>query len=159
LRDWKEKKKGKYSETISDSDVAAVLELLQAIGYELFAKGYEQFSESLLRKKMQPWLEPSSPIPEFRGKTPDWVIKKIKRDGVFIKTGAYKDAPLLFLHRTFHEYLTAGALAQQADSQGWEAGDCHPHRQKGLAPRVAGGNCSLGRPAEQSYPATATPGR
>ena len=41
--------------------------------------------------------------------------KKLIDDGVLIRAGSRWDSPLMFLHRTFHEYLAA----RQWDSEPW----------------------------------------
>jgi hypothetical protein len=98
-----------------------LLELLQKAAYSLFLEGKEQFRESDLRRKLlAAW--PELPLGhELRNRDTTSVIAEIKRDGILIQIGDQYDPPLLFLHRTFQEYLTACALAQQADCEGWWA--------------------------------------
>jgi HEAT repeat protein len=123
LRDWKIDDKGheREDESVGEAYVEAMIELLQAVSYVLFVEGYEQFNPTLLRAKMQQWLEQLRPGHELCGRTAASLIAELKRDGVFIIAGEYHDAPLLFLHRTFQEYLAASVLAKQAESAGWKA--------------------------------------
>jgi len=58
---------------------------------------------------------------ELAGRDATSVIAELKHAGILITTSEYRDAPLLFLHRTFHEYLVARALAQRAQAEGWGA--------------------------------------
>jgi HEAT repeat protein len=126
LRDWREEKEDRV---ISDTEVDAVLELLGAVGCLLFADGYEQFPESVLGDKMAAWL--GMPRGGFlQGTGAASLLAGLKRDGVFIKAGQHRDAPLLFLHHTFHEYLTARHLARQVKEAGWE-GAAFPGRHPG----------------------------
>ena len=118
LRDWKEEKERR---TIGDSYVEAVLEVLAPAAYALFAEGFEQFGEGLLREKMRAALRGLGVGHELAGRDATSVIAELKHAGILVTTGGHPDAPLLFLHRTFHEYLAARALAQRARAEGWEA--------------------------------------
>lgn len=120
LRDWKREKERRE---ISDADVEAVLELLHIVSYTLFVEGYEQFSESKLRKQIIKWRVGLKYKHELSDDDPTSIINKLKRDGVLITAGEHRNAPLLFLHRTFHEYLTACMLAGTVNDQkkGWHA--------------------------------------
>jgi len=115
LRDWKEEKERRE---ISASYVEAMLECLRVVGYTLFAEGCEQFSESRVRTALVPWLHRLPLQHELYGRNAAVLIAQLKRDGILITAGEYRDGPLLFLHRTFHEYLAASALAQQ---ENWRA--------------------------------------
>jgi len=42
-------------------------------------------------------------------------------DGLLVKSGGGDNAPYLFLHLSFQEYLTACALAERANNEGWQA--------------------------------------
>jgi len=117
LRDWNREDKGR--ETISDAYVDGVLEVLRPVSLALFVEGYEQFSESLLREKMLPCLQALKPGHELYGRPAAGLMEELKTDGILIRTGEDEYAPLLFLHRTFHEYLAAGALADEARREGW----------------------------------------
>ena len=120
LCDWKEEKEQR---DIGNARVEAVLELLRAVSYALFAEGHEQFSESDLRKQVIKWQAGLKYNHELGKYDPTSIIDKLKRDGILITAGEHRHAPLLFLHRTFHEYLTGRALAQIVDEQpeGWQA--------------------------------------
>lgn len=117
LRDWKEEK----DYHVSGVYVDAMLEFLEVAGYELFAQGHEQFTESLLREAMVPWLNSLKQAHELYGRSATDLIAELKRDGIFITGGEHQDAPLLFVHRTFHEYVTASALARRVKGEGWQA--------------------------------------
>jgi predicted MPP superfamily phosphohydrolase len=120
LRDWREEKEARE---ISDAYVDAVLELLHAVGYTLFVEGYEQFGESDLRRQIITWRAGLKYKHELDERDATSIIAELKRDGVLITAGEHRGAPLLFLHRTFHEYLTACALAATVNDQkkGWGA--------------------------------------
>jgi hypothetical protein len=83
----------------------------------LSTQGHEQFSESLLRDKMHPLLDALRASHELYGRNATALIDELKRDGILIRAGEDSSAPLLFLHRTFHEYLAAGALAGVANGK------------------------------------------
>lgn len=124
LRDWKIDDKGheREDELVSEAYIEAMIELLQAVSYELFVEGYEQFSPSLLREKMQQWLEQLKPGHELYGRTATSLIAELKHDGLIIIVGEHRNALLLFLHRTFHEYLTACHLACKLEPSEQEKG-------------------------------------
>ncbi|MBN1675669.1 MAG: HEAT repeat domain-containing protein [Kiritimatiellae bacterium] len=121
LRDWKREDKQQEGVQVSDGWVDAVLEMLGSVSFVLFKEGYEQFSESVLRTKMVPVLESLRPTHELHGRDAASLIADLKRDGVLITAGESANAPLLFLHRTFQEYLSASELARQANKEGWAA--------------------------------------
>jgi len=123
LSDWKIDDKGHDKEEVSVTlaYVDAMIDLLQEVGYELFVEGYEQFSPSLLRAKIMQCLAQFKAEHELYGSNAAELIAGLKRDGLLITVGEHHDAPLLFLHRTFQEYLAASALAEQAEDEGWQA--------------------------------------
>ena len=125
LRDWQRDQDKWHGDQgggeISDAYADAVMEMLQAVAYSLFSDGYEQFSESLLRRTIKAWLDSVKRTHELAERNPALLIAALKGNGVLITAGSHRDAPLLFLHRTFHEYLSACALARQAHMEGWEA--------------------------------------
>ena len=116
LRDWKEEKERRH---ISDGYVDAVLEVLAPAAYTLFAGGHEQFDESLLREEVRVALGRLGAGHELAGRNATSVIAELKHAGILITTGGHRAAPLLFLHRTFHEFLAARALARRVKSEGW----------------------------------------
>ncbi len=114
LREWKQEKERRE---ISVAYVDRLLRMLADVGCVLFEHGLEQFSETVLADEIEQWLKGQDVPLEFRKSTPTLLIEKLKREGILIKVGDNSDAPpLLFLHRTFHEYLTARSLARQ----GWQ---------------------------------------
>jgi formylglycine-generating enzyme required for sulfatase activity len=102
LHDWQEEKEG---EEVYDVD--AMLELLQAVASALFTEQYERFDQSLLRTIIRTWLNNLKVGDDLYGSTPIDLIDRLKRRGILIAAGKHDDASLLFLHRTFQEYLTA----------------------------------------------------
>ncbi|MCI0349728.1 MAG: hypothetical protein L0Z53_09910, partial [Acidobacteriales bacterium] len=123
LSDWKIDDKGHDKEElwVSMAYVDAMIELLQEVGYELFVEGYEQFSPSLLRAKIMQCLAQFKPEHELYGSNAASLIAELKRDGLLITVGEHRNAPLLFLHRTFQEYLAASALAGRVQRVGWNS--------------------------------------
>ncbi|MGE0821747.1 MAG: HEAT repeat domain-containing protein [Candidatus Binatia bacterium] len=116
LGDWKYDEEERREPKVDEENSEPMLELLQTVGYTLFIEGHEQFRAPLLRKKIGEWLATLPQWHEFFARNPTSLIAELKRDGILITIGEHRDAPFLFLHRTFHEYLAASALAQQ----GWE---------------------------------------
>jgi hypothetical protein len=118
LRDWKEEKERR---TIGDGYVEEMLEVLAPAAYALFAGGHEQFGEGLLWEKVRAALIGLGAGHELAGRRATSVIEELKPAGILVTTAEHRDAPLMFLHRTFHEFLAARALAQRARPEGWEA--------------------------------------
>jgi len=110
LQDWKEEKQP--SVEINDAD--AMLEALSALAFEL---PIEQgaFKRSFLRQQIQQWLRKLRRNDSLSSKTPETLIQRLLEDGILIKANDERDPDYLFLHRAFHEYLTACALAQRPD--------------------------------------------
>ena len=123
LRDWRMDDKWHEGLEVSDAYVEAILELLQAVSYTLFAEGYEQFSESVLRTAIVTWLNGLPSNHELCESKPASLITELKGYGVLITAGEHRDAPLLFAHRTFHEYLTAREMGRIVNDpkKGWQA--------------------------------------
>jgi HEAT repeat protein len=110
LQDWKEEKQPGVE--IQDAD--AMLEALSAIA---FALPIEQgaFKRSFLWQQIRQWLGELRSGDSCYGKQPETIILRLLQDGILIKVNDERDPDYLFLHRTFHEYLTACALAQRQD--------------------------------------------
>jgi HEAT repeat protein len=110
LQDWKEEKQPGVE--IEDAD--AILEALSAIALAL---PIEQgaFKRSFLRQQIQQWSVRLRPGDSLFGQTPETLIQRLMEDGILIKANDERDPDYLFLHRTFHEYLTACALSQTPD--------------------------------------------
>lgn len=108
LKDWKEER-----EKTGIDDVDDLLEVLGALAYELFARELEHFNRSTLRKILVDCLNalPESNALKNAKVTP--VVSRLERDGILIKTNEDSDPQLLFLHRTFYEYLAASGLAKR----------------------------------------------
>lgn len=110
LRDWRQEKEQRE---VSDAYVEALLEVLRETSYALFSEGYEQFSDVVLRAKMLPVLNALGPTHELYGRNSTSLIAELKLTGLLVTVGQDLGAPYLFLHRTFQEFLAAGALACQ----------------------------------------------
>jgi hypothetical protein len=105
---------------LSDGEVDAKLELLEAVAFRLFVTEKEQFALRELRQVIREayaGLYGSAPSEEeIAAKVHEWS----ERDGLLVKAGAGSDPPYLFLHLTFQEYLTACHLAHLINADGWE---------------------------------------
>jgi HEAT repeat protein len=119
LRDWKQEKQPFVE--ISNAYVQAVLEVLEKVAFRLFSQDREQFTEAVLRETMKKFLDKLKPWNELYGRSATDVIEELKRDGILIKAGEGRDAPLLFLHRTFQEHLSASYLSKWVDRKGWQS--------------------------------------
>jgi hypothetical protein len=105
---------------ISGAKVSAKLELLEPVAFRLFLAGREQFTLRELRQAIrEAWAEVypgQAPTEEaLTGRVEEWS----EQDGVLVKAGAGAEAPYLFLHLTFQEYLTARYLAHRINRGGW----------------------------------------
>jgi hypothetical protein len=105
---------------LSKDAVDAKLELLEPVAFKLFAAGKEQFFGRELRHALRAAyadLYPKDRLSdrELTERIQEWS----KEDGVLIEAGA-GDAPYLFLHLTFQEYLTACHLARVLNAGGWD---------------------------------------
>jgi HEAT repeat protein len=117
LWDWKEEKDRGPTD---DGEVSAMLEMLKSVSYSLFEEGYEQFTVSVIEAKISSWLDGLKPSHRFQGRKARALVDELKLDGILVTAGEHREAPMLFLHRTFQEYLAASALKERAESEGWD---------------------------------------
>jgi len=102
---WQEEKlKQEINIVELDDDLAR----LALAAFQLSERQQELFTESELRAAFG------------KGK-PGKVIERMLEAGVLVRMSDGNGAPLMFLHQTFHEYLTALHLANLADAKGWSA--------------------------------------
>jgi len=103
--------------------ISAMLEMLGDAALTFFAEGEEEFKELTLKKKLSAWLEGRKTGQELRGRTATDLIRELKQRGIFIAVNDEEHPPLLFLHRTFQEYLAAGAIAAAINDpeRGWDS--------------------------------------
>jgi HEAT repeat protein len=112
LIDWKKEKTHKRDGL--DAGFVEALTRLSRAGYQLFPK--EKFGEMELAEALG-W-DPNE------GKGAEDFIAQIAgyvRDGIFAVSGHEDSRQYLFLHRTFHEFLTAECWARRANKKGWES--------------------------------------
>ena len=76
-------------------------------------------ARGLLREEVRVALGGLGAGHELAGRDATSVIAELKHAGILVTTGEHRAAPLLFLHRTFHEFLAARALARRVKSEGW----------------------------------------
>ncbi|MHC4116594.1 MAG: HEAT repeat domain-containing protein [Planctomycetota bacterium] len=109
LKDWiiYDEKLGIAGRELDNAYVEVLLKRLGNLALELFCKGYEQFSESMLIDMLSQWFDDEKSLE---------LIRLFKCRGIFVASNSSNDPPLLFLHKTFHEYLAARALAKEPDS-------------------------------------------
>jgi HEAT repeat protein len=120
LRDWK---RGKEERQISDAYVHHLLQLLENVAFEIFRDGYQQFGEALLEDKVAPWLDGLKPSHALYSKKAIDVIGELKTEGILTELGG---SNLIFINRTFQEYLAAGGLLQllrKNQREGWRCVD------------------------------------
>jgi hypothetical protein len=105
-----------------DGEVEAKRELLGPVAFQLFLAGKQQFP---LREVRQAFRSAHAALYPRGTLTADEVTRRIdewrEQDGVLVKAGDGPDAPHLFLHLTFQEYLTACYLAERINEHGgWD---------------------------------------
>jgi predicted NACHT family NTPase len=117
LGEWKGERQGRQ---VGAAEIDPLLDVLGGVACSLFRDGYEQFREDDLFGRIATWQEENPRHPYARHE-PDKLLQEFQQSGVLVRSGDDSDAPWLFLHRTFQEYLTARALAQRAKKEGWKA--------------------------------------
>lgn len=124
LREWKEPGR-------RGVDTLELMELLPAIAFEIFATVGYQFPRSLLHEKVKAWLE--GEYGKAEKIKAGGLISQLIEDGLLVKAtvGSSSDDELLFLHRAFHDYLTAKSMAKTNWRETiWKDGDLHDLRAK-----------------------------
>jgi HEAT repeat protein/DNA-binding winged helix-turn-helix (wHTH) protein len=113
LRDWLvEKQRPEVRHRyFTDAYLEEQLDLLQSVAYDMFREGYYQFGENLLRDKMLPKLEKFKSGHALYGRPAVSLIAEFKNNGILTTAAEHGETKLIFLHRTFQEYLAAGAMA------------------------------------------------
>jgi hypothetical protein len=105
-----------------EGEVEAKLELLEPVAFQLFMAGKEQFTLREVRQAFRTAhaaLYPRATLSdtEVTSRIQEWS----EQDGLLVKAGAGADAPYLFLHLTFQEYLAACHLAERINNHGgWD---------------------------------------
>jgi HEAT repeat protein len=109
LKDWMlhDQKAGITDVELDGAYVASLLKRLGDLALSLFRKGVEQFNESLLLDILSQWFDDNEAVD---------LIVLFKRRGILVTANSSEDPPLLFLHRTFHEYLAARSLASEPNA-------------------------------------------
>ena len=113
-------------EAIEPETADLLLEMLSDVAMDFSLAERDQFPRSDLYKAMRRWTKdnPDDAKELLDGQTVKVLLQKvILPSGLLVKAGDGVDAPVLFLHRTFHEYLTAWALARRANKDGWAYAD------------------------------------
>jgi HEAT repeat protein len=118
LRDGREKTQP-GSSSVSYAD--AILDVLAQPAYALFSCDREQFGEEVLRDEVRAALRGLGEDHELSGRDATSVIFECLQGAILLAAGNRRNAPLSFLHRSFHEYLAARALARRVNAEGWDA--------------------------------------
>jgi hypothetical protein len=117
LGEWKGEKQARQ---VGAAEIDPLLDVLGGMACSLFRDGREQFHEQDLVERIETW-QAESPRHSCARHDPGKLLQEFQQSGVLVRSGEDMEAPWLFLHRTFQEYLTAQALAKQAKEEGWEA--------------------------------------
>ncbi len=105
-----------YEKKKSAAYLEPQLEMLRAVAFQFFMTGREQFTQAELSEAILAWLNGLPRNHDFASKTPIPLIEELKADGILVATGEER---LLFLHRTFQEYLAAGHIAARINNASW----------------------------------------
>ncbi|MGH8549576.1 MAG: HEAT repeat domain-containing protein [Methylococcales bacterium] len=123
LRDWNAERFD-----LDDGYINAVLQFLTPVAYQLWQQEQEQFLATDLRDLFEDELlnlSKRQPTHEMvKRHDASSLIAELKATGIVITVGTEVNSPLLFLHRTFHQYLAACHLAgkyklKHAPPQSW----------------------------------------
>lgn len=113
---WKERDQ---QSTISEERIDAKLAILKEIAWH-FSTADDTWRDLLPVAELRQVTEKAARTHRLRQRGGQTVLEELsERDGVLVKAGEAppgKSVPYLFLHRTFHEYLTASYLLQQPEA-------------------------------------------
>lgn len=115
LRDWKRERDAPALQ-VSDAYVDGVIDLVARVALQLSLDGAVQCTASRLSsivEACQAQLGPGHPLAPTRM---DWaaVVRTLMADGILVPLGGFSRADVLYLHRTFQQYLTGVALVTPA---------------------------------------------
>jgi HEAT repeat protein len=116
LRDWRQDREARE---INLPRLEAMLAVLRATSGTLAAAREEGFSEPAVVEAVRSHLRDLKPADELYGRPASSVVDELERCGVLIRVVTGGDRRILFLHRTFHEYLVARHLAHRVERDGW----------------------------------------
>ena len=128
LKDWKD---GKSKKTIKPANLQSEIRKLERTAFNLFFKGYEQFSETDFQTAFC-GIENINLISDDDDEKSRKFLEECKADGIITETTSGKNPQFRFIHLTFQEYLTASHLAKQLD---WKHFIFEKHR-KGLQNKI-----------------------
>ncbi len=128
LKDWKD---GKIKKTIKPANLQSEIRKLERTAFNLFFKGYEQFSETDFQTAFCD-IENINLISDQADENSRKFLEECKTDGIITETTIGKNPQYRFIHLTFQEYLTASYLAKQPD---WKDFIFEKHR-KGLQNKI-----------------------
>jgi formylglycine-generating enzyme required for sulfatase activity len=109
---WPREDKTEHRPRRNEAYGRAVQDLLQYVAFQLVDEGRQQFDESLLSELMAGFLGRLGNSHPLHGKPADTLIAEMKEDGLLTIAIKRRDSSLMFLHRTFQEYLAACHLVQ-----------------------------------------------
>ncbi|MBM3458543.1 MAG: hypothetical protein FJX77_08440, partial [Armatimonadetes bacterium] len=114
LRDWKEEKD---KTRIPLLQVQALVRLLEGVALRLLERDVEQCGEAEWTAEIEHELTSLPGTNPLAKLGVDEVVTLLQQDGILIRDGEEREAPLRFLHRTFHEYLAGRALARRLEQE------------------------------------------